>query len=195
MTQPDQQQTNQKYQQMDQIINLAIPHVGQHILSCIDTSELLTYREVSKTWMELVDNVIANQWRDLIFPACQYGQTKVVEILLNQSIKKKRINWNVRDRSGRTPLMLACGWGQVDVVNLMINHQIRSKFRLNARDDYGWTPFMWACEVGHANVVDILIKNSKLLSINLNAKSINGLTGLNLAFKNGHSDVVLILQK
>ena len=132
-----QQQTNQKYQQMDQIINLAIPHVGQHILSCIDTSELLTYREVSKTWMELVDNVIANRWRDLIFPACQYGQTKVVQILLNQSIKKKRINWNVRDRSGRTPLMLACGWGQVDVVNLMINHQIRSKFRLNARDDYG----------------------------------------------------------
>ena len=195
MTQPDQQQTNQKYQQMDQIINLAIPHVGQHILSCIDTSELLTYREVSKTWMELVDNVIANRWRDLIFPVCQYGQIQVVEILLNQSMKKKRINWNVRDRSGRTPLMLACGWGQVDVVNLMINHQIRSKFRLNARDDYGWTPFMWACEVGHANVVDILIKNSKLLSINLNAKSINGLTGLNLAFKNGHSDVVLILQK
>ena len=44
--------------EMDRIINLGIPHIGETIFENIDTDELCQYFFVSQTWKVLAENVL-----------------------------------------------------------------------------------------------------------------------------------------
>ena len=67
---------------MEKIINLDIPHVGEHIFASINTPDLVKFLEVSETWKALAENVLLKRWKGKMFEACEKGETKVVQLLL-----------------------------------------------------------------------------------------------------------------
>ena len=69
---------------MDKVINLGIPHVGELIFESIDTPGSFQCALVSKTWKVLAENVLIKRWKGKMFQACQNGETKVVELLLER---------------------------------------------------------------------------------------------------------------
>ncbi|MFH0822125.1 MAG: ankyrin repeat domain-containing protein, partial [Pseudomonadota bacterium] len=56
---------------------------------------------------------------------------------------------NVRDREGKTPLIVAAGAGNLDTVEILLERG----GEVNARTDYGWTAIMEAYFEGHPDVV------------------------------------------
>ena len=69
---------------MEKVINLGIPHVGEKIFRSMDTPGLIKCLEVSKTWKVLAENVLIKRWKGKMFEACQNGETKVVQLLLER---------------------------------------------------------------------------------------------------------------
>ena len=69
---------------LNAIINRGIPHIGELIFESIDTRELLNCMEVSETWKELAENVLIKRWKGKMLEACQNGETKVVQLLLER---------------------------------------------------------------------------------------------------------------
>ena len=69
---------------MERIIHRKIPHVGELIFESIDTPGLLKFLEVSQTWKELAGNVLIKRWKGKMYEACQNGETKVVQLLLER---------------------------------------------------------------------------------------------------------------
>ena len=67
---------------MDKVINLGIPHVAELIFESIDTPGLINCMEVSETWRELAENVLIKRWKGKMLEACKNGETKVVQLLL-----------------------------------------------------------------------------------------------------------------
>ena len=67
---------------MDKVINLGIPHVGELIFESIDTPELFQFALISETWKVLAENVLIKRWKGKLFQACQNGETKIVQLLL-----------------------------------------------------------------------------------------------------------------
>ena len=67
---------------MDKVINLGIPHIAENIFESIDTPELFECALVSETWKILAENVLIKRWKSKISEACQNGETKVVQPLL-----------------------------------------------------------------------------------------------------------------
>ena len=173
------------------VINQRIPHISQEILAHFDTPTLIQYRTVSTLWKELCENIIASRWRDLIFPTFKHGEMEIFAILLEYS-ERKKIDWNVRDESGRTPLMLACEWGQTHIVKTILT-QKKVKIDVNAQDKFGWTPLVWACDSKQAVIISFLLKNSKELELNLDAKRIDGRTVFH--FVKAEDKIVALAQK
>ena len=48
---------------LNKIINLGMPHIGEHIFKSIDTPGLTKCLEVSETWQELAENVLIKRWK------------------------------------------------------------------------------------------------------------------------------------
>ena len=188
---------------MDKVINLGIPHVGELIFENIDTPGLIKCLEVSETWKVLAENVLIKRWKGKIFEACQNGETKVVQLLLERC-NSEESGLNTKDEKERTAFMVACDNGHKDVVKLLLDHS-GSNIDLNARtydDDIidelipavldGWTAFMMACYEGHKDVVKLLLDHSDP-KIDLNVRNNEGMTALMWACFEGHKDVVQLL--
>ena len=69
---------------MDKVINLGIPHVAELIFESISTPGLIKCLDVSETWRELAGNVLVKRWKGKLLEACQNGETKVVQLLLER---------------------------------------------------------------------------------------------------------------
>ena len=155
---------------MEKVINLGIPHVGEHIFENIDTDELLQYLSVSQTWKILAKRVLLKRWKNRMFEACKSGKAKIVQLLLEHSATTELntrdllIELNATDQYGGTAFMWACLNGHKDVVQLLLNHPDKT-IDLNARYDNGMTAFMLACNNGHKDVVKLLLKSSEIRSI------------------------------
>ena len=206
---------------MEKVINLVIPHVGELIFESIDTPGLIQCLEVSQTWKALAKNVLIKRWEGKMLKACQNGETKVVQLLLEHfnseesglnineddefgntpfmsiaycvSIIKSIMNieLNARDNNGGTAFMWACRNGHKDIVQLLLDHHSDPNIDLNAKDNFGCTAFMNACKNGYKDVVKLLLDHSK--RIDLNARNNHGETALMIACKNGYNDVVELL--
>ena len=74
---------------MDKVINFGIPHVGELIFESLDTPQLMKCLEVSETWRELAENVLIKRWKGKMLKACKNGETKVVQLLLENCNSKK----------------------------------------------------------------------------------------------------------
>ena len=176
---------------MENIINLGIPHIGEKIFRSIDTPGLIKCLEVSQTWFDLAGNVFLKRTRVKMLEACQSGETKVVQLLLEHCNSEEN-GLNTKDEEGWTPFNEACFHGHKDIVKLLLEH-LDPNIDLNARNngDDGWTPFMWACWNGHKDVVKLLLDQYK--RIELNARDNDGGTAFMLACYKGHKNVVQLL--
>merc|ERR1712049_98195 len=92
------------YFNMDKVINLGIPHVGELIFGSFDTPGLIKCLEVSETWKVLAKNVMIKRWKGKMLEACQNGETKVVQLLLERC-NSEESGLNIKDQDGSTALM------------------------------------------------------------------------------------------
>ena len=85
--------------------------------------------------------------------ACFYGQSKLVNILLQNSGNLK-IDLNAKDGLFKhTALNWACWAGKTELVKMMIENPNSSKFDLKIKDLYGRTAFQNAEERGNQDIV------------------------------------------
>ena len=174
---------------MEKVINLGILHVAEQIFKSIDTQELFNFMEVSETWKVLAENVLLKRWKGKMFEACKSGKTKVVELLLENSVCEEN-EINIKDEDGMTGFMWACYFGHKDVVKLLLGHS--DKLELNAKDIFDeCTAFMHACRSVQLNVVKLLLDHPD--KIELNAKDDWNMTAFMHACRYGHKDVVKLL--
>ena len=174
--------------EMEKVINLGIPHVGELILESIDTPGLFHCTLVSETLKVLAENVLIKRWKGKMFQACQNGETKVVELLLERC-NPEESELNIKDEDGWTAFFWACNKGHKDVVKLLLDSSER--IELNARTNNGNTAFMTSCKNGHKNVVQLLLDYSE--RIELNKSNIKGNTAFMIACFRVHKDVVQLL--
>ena len=71
--------------------------------------------------------------------ACQSGETKVVQLLLERC-NSEESGLNTKYEDGWTAFMVACYNGYKDVVQLLLDSSER--IEMNARNNNGGTPFM-----------------------------------------------------
>ena len=152
---------------MEKIINLDIPHVGEHIFASINTPDLVKFLEVSEAWKALAENVLLKRWKGKMFEACEKGETKVVQLLL-ENLTSEENGLNTKNEVGMTAFIIACAIGHKDVVKLLLDHS-ESNIDLNATIN-GWPAFMAACYHGDTDVVQLLLDHSD--RIDLNAKDV-----------------------
>ena len=175
---------------MDKVINLGIPHVSELIFENIDTPGLFKCLEVSETWRELAENVLVKRKKGVMFEACNNGETKVVQLLLERC-NSEESGLNTKDEYGFTPFMWACRNGHKDVVQLLLEHNSDPKIDFNAKDNLGWTAFMYACRNRQKDVVNLLLNHLDANTcINWNAANAFGLTALLYAFIYRHNPIV-----
>ena len=160
---------NSKHQiNIENIINLGIPHVAEQIFESMKTQELFKCLEVSETWNILAGNVLIKRLKagnvsikrlkGRMFEACKYGETQVVRFLLERC-NTEESGLNARDNDGWTPFMTACFCGHTIVVQTLLDHS-DGHIELNAEDyDFGRTAFMWACYFGQKGVVQLLLNH------------------------------------
>ena len=159
---------NSKHQiNIENIINLGIPHVAEQIFESMKTQELFKCL-VSETWNILAGNVLIKRLKagnvsikrlkGRMFEACKYGETQVVRFLLERC-NTEESGLNARDNDGWTPFMTACFCGHTIVVQTLLDHS-DGHIELNAEDyDFGRTAFMWACYFGQKGVVQLLLNH------------------------------------
>ena len=118
---------------MDKVINLGIPHAGELIFESIDTPGLIQCALVSETWKVLAENVLAKRWKGRMLEACEDGETKVVQLLLERFTFEEN-GLNIEDELGYTPFLAGCFHGHKDVVQLLLDKSGRN-IDLNARSN------------------------------------------------------------
>ena len=86
---------------MEKVINIGIPHVAEQIFESIDTPGLIKCLEVSQTWKFLAENVLIKRWKGKMFEACQNGETKVVQLLLERCTSEES-GLNINDECSQS---------------------------------------------------------------------------------------------
>ena len=178
---------------LDNVINLGMPHIGEQIFESLRTDDLFGFLKVSETWKILAENILLKRCKGKMFEACQNGHSEVVKLLLEHYSSEENALNAKHKLCGQTAFMLACRNGHTEVVQILLNHS-KSKdiIDLNTKDRYHKTAFTLACQNGHKEVVQILL-NQPVGSIDLNAKDTFGNTGFTNACLKGHTDVVKLL--
>lgn len=115
-----------------------------------------------------------------LFDAVAKGDLKKIESLL-----KRGVNPNIRDKDGQTPLHNAAYLGHVAVAKLLLEHGAD----IHARDNANWTPLHDAASGGHVDVVKLLLEHGA----DPNIKDKNGNTLLHWAAYKGYFDVARLL--
>jgi len=115
--------------------------------------------------------------------ASMYGDTKIVEKLLN-----KGANVNAQNYNGNTALILASSNGRTEIVEMLLKHP---KIDVNLNDASGYTALMWASNMGHTEIVVMLLEKGADVNANMEL----GWTALMMANQNGHTEIVNMLEQ
>ena len=115
----------------------------------------------------------------------QHEDERLVRLLLEE----KRINPNIPDGSGKTPLAWAATTGSVIIVKLLLKHK---HIHVNAPRKGELNPLGLAAGAGHTEVVKELLAHSKL-NPNKACEACFGDRALLAAARKGHVDVVDLL--
>ena len=89
-----------------------------------------------------------------MFEACQKGETKVVQVLL-ECCNAIESGLNIKDEFGLTTLMVACQNGHKDVVQILLDNSERN-IDLNAKDSFGNSALMIASQSGYQDIVQLI---------------------------------------
>jgi ankyrin repeat protein len=95
----------------------------------------------------------------------------------------------IRDRIGRTPLMVAFGVGQAGVMQVLLQHM--GLQGLEERIEMKWTPLMEACGEGKVGLVWEIVQH--MGGQELEETDNQGRTALHWAALEGHTEVVAVL--
>ena len=105
-----------------------------------------------------------------IFNYCRKGELKCVQYLIDE----EKVDVNIRDEQGKTPLHYACAKDHLPIVVFLISKGAQ----INAKDGRGWTPLHYAASSwGCFDVVEYLVNRGA----KKNVKNAKGLTPYNLA--------------
>ena len=102
---------------------------AQRLMWSLDNEVLYQCALISDTWKVLAENVLIKRWKGKMIKACESGETKVVQLLLERCSAEES-GLNMKDEDGWTPFMLACKKRHVDVVKLLLDRS--EKFELNS---------------------------------------------------------------
>ncbi|PON27670.1 hypothetical protein TGAM01_v203437 [Trichoderma gamsii] len=91
----------------------------------------------------------------------------------------------VKDNSGRTPLLIAAERGHEAIANLLLDKGAE----IEARDSRGQTPLSYAAERGHTAIFKLLLDKGA----EMEANDENGRTPLSFAIKNRHEAIIKLL--
>jgi ankyrin repeat protein len=102
--------------------------------------------------------------KPLLHLAIEYGQNKVIQLLLDNGADLFRTC-----SKGRTPLHEAVMWGHFDILTTLLDTNLNTKkkdcrgnsvlqFDINKEDDKGNTPLQFAAELGYFHIVKLLIE-------------------------------------
>jgi ankyrin repeat protein len=135
--------------------------------------------------LELLFNSMHEPPKGLLLQAAEYGHKALVRLLL----KTGKVDVDMKDHLGRTPLFWAAKCGHQDVVQLLLK---TGKVDVSTKDEKGCTLLYKAAERGHKAIVRLLLKTGK---VDVDTKDKWGCTPLFRAAERGHQDVVRILLK
>ena len=165
------------------------PHIAEQIFACMEDKSLKNSRQVSKSWLNYVDNqnflwnkIVQKEGGNKAFQkACENGHLKMVEMLIQKSTKFN-IDFNAKDEHGSTSFHYACEKGDSKIAEMLIQKSSEFNIDLNARHEDGKTAFQNACKYGHSKIAEMLIQKSSEFNIDLNAKDEDGMTAFHNAY-------------
>jgi ankyrin repeat protein len=117
-----------------------------------------------------------------LLQACQAGQTKVVEYLLDN-----KANFDEEDFIGCTPLILAVQSGNVSTVKLLLSRLADAE----SADGRRQTALWWAAYYGYDDIVESLIRSG----VRVDAVDADNLTPLHIAVERAKSSTAKLLLK
>jgi ankyrin repeat protein len=124
----------------------------------------------------------------LLHIASWNNQVEIVDMLLKHGATFDKINLNIQNHKGETPLHLACLFGHIKIVHLLL----REGIDLTLKDCNGFTALHNACNNGHLLVVKALLDWANDTNISIkNDETYYGSTPLYLASQNGHVKIIL----
>mgnify|MGYP001448713685 FL=1 len=141
---------------MNEIISLAIPHIGEEIFKNCSDQDLIEFRHVSTTWRELSENVLVKRWRDrLIEATCSCGFCFDVK---DCSCGFCSNDCSCDCCSNEEELFICSTIHNLclqpnEVIQILFDHPGGNDINWNAKDQYGNTIYMLACQTGNIDTV------------------------------------------
>ena len=124
-------------------------------------------------------NTVDANGNPMLILAIRDKSTNVIDALL----KDKRIDVDLSNKSGETPLMMASIEGNLPLVKtLVLGHKAQL-------DHIGWTPLHYACAKGHLEVAQFLVANGAIID----SLSVGNTTPLMMAVHSGNEQLVKFL--
>lgn len=112
----------------------------------------------------------------------------VVDRLLTiGTAEEVKINPNLPDNEGRTPLIVACRTNQQDMAELLVKN---GQVDLNAHDLNGMTCLHYACRHGMTRLCQLLLQKHASPSL----PDVSGRTPLHVACQHGHRDCLVAIK-
>ena len=124
-------------------------------------------------------NAVDINGNPMLILAIKDNSEKVIDLLLND----KKIDVDLSNKSGETPLMMASIQGNLPLVQTLV---LKNKAMI---DHIGWTPLHYACAKGHFDVAQFLIANGAIVD----AMSVGNTTPLMMAVQSGNEQLVKLL--
>ncbi|KAF7556987.1 hypothetical protein G7Z17_g1065 [Cylindrodendrum hubeiense] len=113
------------------------------------------------------------------------GKTGADALLVKVLLSTGRVNLNLEDSQGWTPLRWATAHGQLKIVEMLL----RAEAEVDARDKDGWTALRWAAHRGHKIIVKLLIRHEA----SIETPSSDQWTLLRWAAQEGREDIIRLL--
>lgn len=126
-------------------------------------------------------NTLADDGTPILMLAMQNESVEVVNLLLTVG----KLDPNMADLKGETPLMLAANANRLDWVQALL------KRGANLGEDGQWTALHYAASKGYLSVVEALLKGGAAIDI----RSPNSTTPIMMAARSGQEDMVRLLIK
>ena len=124
-------------------------------------------------------NTVDSKGNPMLVLAIKDKSVGVTALLLSD----KRIDVDLSNKYGETPLMIASIEGDLPMVKTLVNQK-------NAMVEHiGWTPLHYACTKGNLEVAQFLVANGATVD----SQSLNGTTPLMMAVQSGNEQLVKFL--
>jgi ankyrin repeat protein len=124
-------------------------------------------------------NTVDANGNPMLILAIRDKSNNVIDALLND----KRVDVDLSNKSGETPLMMASIEGNLPLVKtLVLGHKAQL-------DHIGWTPLHYACAKGHLEVAQFLVANGAIVD----SLSVGNTTPLMMAVQSGNEQLVKFL--